>query len=297
VKLLTIPKAKFDDVAYLDARRLLTWQYERGVGNFRHWDLTADTSARLPDGQRWAIDPLLCPGGGQYLRRNGLWLEGDDLPPTRYNLSEFNPLQVRPSTWAIAFRPDGGAALFEEMVSRRGFFGTRFHLREGDGSLHTLLDAPRPYDGDACAAFSPDGRLAAMSGGGPVVVVWDLDARKAVGQLEQTDNARGLLFLAADRLAVAAGRTVRIWDVPEGRLVLKLPTFRKYARALAVSPDHRLLAVGSADGQVGVWQAATGKAVSLFDWKVGAVGGVAFSPDGSTAAAAGEKGVVLWDVD
>jgi WD40 repeat protein len=145
--------------------------------------------------------------------------------------------------------------------------------------------------------FSPGGSLVALSNGLKVAWVWDLAGPRELAQLKQGDGVSALAFIGNDRLAVAAGRTVRVWDVPGQRQAMKFPAFRKYAEALVVSPDRRLLAAGSRDGSVRVWDAATGRERARYDWGVGGVSALAFAPDGQTAAAAGETGIAVWDLD
>jgi WD40 repeat protein len=65
-----------------------------------------------------------------------------------------------------------------------------------------------------------------------------------------------------------------------------------------LTPDGKRLLTASHDGMIRVWDANTGEAGPAFDWDIGAVTAVAFSPDGLTCAAAGLNGkVIIWDVD
>jgi hypothetical protein len=303
-----MPRAKFQSVAYLDGRRLLTQQEERDNYTHRLWDLTADAIGHyLGQPREYVLTTLFTPGAGPYLRRNGLWPDGEELPPPvdPGQVRSPHPLYSTPDDSGVgcspfAFRPDGTAAVFVRQEWKKGAQGCRFFLRDADGAFHRLLDA-RGWFHDSRAAFSPDGRLAALSGvDARFVHVWDTRSLKEVGRLKQADAVRHLIFTAADRLAVSVGREVRVWDVTEGKVLLKLAPFRKQVQYAAVSPDLRLLAAGSREGQVGVWETATGTSLGLFDWGVGEVwdyGALAFSPDGSTAAVAGAKAAVIWDID
>jgi WD40 repeat protein len=66
----------------------------------------------------------------------------------------------------------------------------------------------------------------------------------------------------------------------------------------AFHPGGRVLAATSNDKTVKFSDTTTWQQVGGFDWKVGRLRSIAFSADGSLAAAGGDKGqIVVWDVD
>jgi WD40 repeat protein len=295
VKRLTFPGVSFTGVTYLNDHTLLTADY-RGGTSVRLWDLANDVPPRaVPWPQARAVLQLFKPSAGQFLRRQGLWPENEELPPAFSDDPNWLPPALQPVPHCDAFfHPDGVTTAFCETVPG-GYYHSRFHLRDVVGHLHALLltRGAFGFSGD----FSPNGSLLASSNGKKVVWVWDVAGPREVCQFTQGDGVSSLAFIADDRLAVAAGRTIRVWDVTGQREAVKFPAFRKYADTLAVSPDRRLLAAGSRDGSVRVWDAATDRERGRYDWDIGAVSAVAFAPDGQTAAAAGNTGIAIWDLD
>jgi WD40 repeat protein len=67
--------------------------------------------------------------------------------------------------------------------------------------------------------------------------------------------------------------------------------------SLAFTPDGRKLISGSWDRTVRIWDIASAREESALAWERGKVQYVAVAPDGMTAAAACDKGVVIWDLD
>lgn len=70
-------------------------------------------------------------------------------------------------------------------------------------------------------------------------------------------------------------------------------------RSFAFHPNGRTMAIiHKGPSLVKLYDLDTLKLVTKFQWKVGAHNAVAFSPDGTLAAAGGESGkIVVWDVD
>jgi hypothetical protein len=67
--------------------------------------------------------------------------------------------------------------------------------------------------------------------------------------------------------------------------------------SVAFSPDGQCLAVGSMNGEVGVWQVVRWKQIMTLSGHLGWVWSVAFSPDGARLASGSDDGTVrLWEV-
>jgi WD40 repeat protein len=151
-------------------------------------------------------------------------------------------------------------------------------------------------------ALARDGRTLAVPVRvpGQVALLLDLASGEEVCRLQHTDRVRAAVFSPDGRhLLTVAGRTVWLWDTTAaGKPLERFPAFARQAQAPAFHPGGQLLGAAGRDGKVRLWRLSDGAQVACLDWQIGAVHGLAFSPEGATAAAAGHKGmIVVWDLD
>lgn len=114
----------------------------------------------------------------------------------------------------------------------------------------------------------------------------------------------GNLALSRDGAYLAAGgyrssSLIGAWDLL-AKTELKPPDGLRGEGWLAFAPDRPVLAIPrrvDGRGEVVFWEVRAGAEPRAFDWGIGPVGAVAFSPDGFRCATAGQSKAVVWDVD
>ena len=194
----------------------------------------------------------------------------------------------------LIFSPDGrrllgasgdGAAYLWDVASGEEL--RRFENPEGGGAI--------------CAAFSPDGRQAAVCDDTALLIyVWDVESGTLLHTLGGHSELIWSLSYSPDseRLVSASyDSTLRIWDLTDGEQALQidLPTTSSSA---VFSPDGRTILAGLDDGTARLWDVSTGEELRQFEGHSESVVVVAFSHDGSLAATGStDKTARLWDVE
>jgi dipeptidyl aminopeptidase/acylaminoacyl peptidase len=92
-------------------------------------------------------------------------------------------------------------------------------------------------------------------------------------------------------------KTIGLWESATGGLRARLVGHQRGVKALAFSPDGRLLASGGRDRTVRIWELASGKERRRYEGHLGTVSNLAFSTDGRLlASASGDTSVLVWPV-
>jgi WD40 repeat protein len=123
-----------------------------------------------------------------------------------------------------------------------------------------------------------------------------MEIRQLVGH---TDEVRCLVFLPDGKRALSAGldRSIRLWDLDQGKEIRRFVGHSGAVRHLAVSADGRRLLSSSQDRTVRCWEIETGKEMSRFSGHQGEVTGVVFLPDDKRAVSVGaDKVARLWQI-
>src|SRR5688500_7243157 len=152
-------------------------------------------------------------------------------------------------------------------------------------------------------AFSADGATLATCGADGLAKLWDVTRGDGSGgpirvtpratldgHGRQPVHACALTRDGASLLTGGADGNVLLWDARRGALVRTVLT-RRHAVTIALSPDDRLLATGSA-WTTAVWDLASGAQLREYE-HMGGLGALAFSPDSGTIASGSASGQVI----
>ena len=189
---------------------------------------------------------------------------------------------------SVAFSPDGTT-----LAS-----GSSFEVNLWDVATHNAFALEGHTSDVLSISFFPDGSSLATGYGDGMVRLWDVATRRQAATLESFGSGVNSLAFSPDgkTLASASFRKIRLRDVDTGNFTT-LEGHTEQIESLAFSPDGTRLASASWNGDVMLWEAATGDLSLTLSVPYG-VQEVTFSPDGSTLATGEQDGrILLWDLE
>jgi eukaryotic-like serine/threonine-protein kinase len=196
-------------------------------------------------------------------------------------------------------------------ISHDGGFLACSHGDDGIILLDMHEALPRPVircDEVAAASFSGDGRLLFFITFDGHIVLWNVPRHQAVAAVDQSwtrsQNDIYMTTISADgnTLATAVGHShsVHIWSLTGSGEKLVLSGHEGGVPCLQFSPDGKMLASGSKDRWVKLWDTATGRLLRSLPRFDSSIQSIAFSSDGRLLATAqfgpAPQPVQVWDL-
>lgn len=151
-------------------------------------------------------------------------------------------------------------------------------------------------------AFLEDDKTLISASSDGTLRIWEIGTGNQ--QLIPIKHKRSIfcMALSADRKTVAiggVGNEVHLWNADTKNFVATFKTGHpNYVDALAFSPDDKILASGSRDRKVELWDVANHQRLSILDGYTDGIISMIFSADGKKFASNSRDGTAhLWDLD
>ncbi len=211
-------------------------------------------------------------------------------------------IQRRVETWAVV-----PTSIQQHLEGVRAFDGRRADaLLESEQVIQSAMKTGRElvvltgHDAPVHMIVPhPDGRHLVSGDAKGVLLVWDLQTRKAERRLDgHTDRIRVIAFSPDKKLMLTAGedKFAILWDTTTWQPTDLKGNHKQAIYAAAFDPTSQRVATASEDHSVHVWRTATGQRERRIDEAhAGRVNHVAFVDDGQTLMTAGDDNLIkLW---
>jgi eukaryotic-like serine/threonine-protein kinase len=192
--------------------------------------------------------------------------------------------------WTVAVAPDGAT-----LVSG----GKDRTLRVWDvASGKALRNFARQLQEVRAVAVAPEGSRIA-SAAGVALRVWDTAGNELRRCAGHSDAIRAVGFTPDGERLVSASedKSVRVWDLHNGREVMRLGKHTGGVTCFVLTPDGARLLSGSRDQTLRFWDLRSGQETRVLTPAAGPVLALALSPDGRLAVSAHfDTKLRLWDM-
>ncbi|MFX1508333.1 MAG: serine hydrolase, partial [Promethearchaeota archaeon] len=212
--------------------------------------------------------------------------------------------------FATSFSPD------DSLIASAGYDGTAILWNASNGEKVHLL-RHQPFDQLGELSFSPNGSLLATCGyywfrsppGSEnwsvetCIHLWDVSSGSILKSIKKFDTRfRGVTFspdgkfLAFGENALNGTYSIALWNISSKEL-LSIGKHNGSIFTLDISPDGTLLASGSGEPLIKLWNLTSGTLIKTLSDHAMDVNSVKFSPNGQMlASASDDTSIILWNV-
>lgn len=199
-------------------------------------------------------------------------------------------LQSQFSLSDVSFSPNGEqlAYAFEDKVV---LYATR-------ADIETTLQGRFEIDG---FAFSPDGTKIVAWQGRDSFTIWDTVTYEELYFVQRERDSISHAVFSPDNAMLATGGgdanpLIRLWEAKTGDLLFEMNSeASRFTEALAFSPDGTILASGSYDGTIQLWNTVDGSLLTSLS--IDNLLGLSFALDGRLLVASSGLAVYVWGIE
>lgn len=169
-----------------------------------------------------------------------------------------------------------------------------------DASTGKDLQTLHGHTNVVCAvAFSADSKILASASWDETVHLWDVRIGEQLQTLQCESTVTAVVFSPdCQHISSAYADCVTIWNSATGQMQSNPKLHSSSLNVIAFSPDGKLIAAGSDDGLVILWDVDAEEPHRICDGHSFSVEVVQFSPDGGLLASASSSDdgiIMLWD--
>jgi len=160
------------------------------------------------------------------------------------------------------------------------------------------LNATESTDCVYSAEYSPHGTRIVSGADDKSIKMWNALDGSLIYTIQLDNKVRSVGFNnISSRIVSSSGNVVQIWDATLGSSIMNLTGHTEFITAVKYSPDGTLIASGSNDNTIKIWDAINGGSAKLnLVGHTNTVSSVAFSPDGKRLASTSWDGAVkIWN--
>ncbi len=291
-------EGRVNSVAFsLDGKRIASGSADNTI---KVWDIATGENMLTFRGHERSVNSVAFnPDGKQIVSGSGdntikVWDVSADHESTRF-------VGHKEKIHSVAFSPDGRCIV---SASQDGIVKV-WEVESGTETMSILASGGYLFS----TALSPDGKyIASPSYWDNTVKLWDAVTGVETLRLRGHEALITSVAFSPDNKQVASGgldKTIKIWDVATAKEVITLHGHTKTVVSIAFSPDGKHIASAGSDlklravldreGEIKVWNAATGaNLITLRHDNL--YSNVAFSPDGTKIVCGSSDGTIkVWD--